>query len=50
MLRALVGEGVRHPGPEELDELLRDLRDDMRDIENGGIPGFPYDDDGPSWL
>ena len=46
VLRALVGEGARHPGPQELDELLRDLRDDLRDIESGGIPGFPYDEEG----
>jgi hypothetical protein len=51
VLRALVGEGVRHPGPGELDEMLRDLRDDMRDIESGGIRGFPSDDgDDPPWL
>jgi hypothetical protein len=51
VLRALVGEGVRHPGPEELDAMLRDLRDDVRDIESGGIAGFPYDDgDDPPWL
>jgi hypothetical protein len=29
--------------------MLRDLRDDMRDIESGGIPGFPYEDD-PPWV
>ncbi len=49
VLRALVGDGVRHPGPEELDALLRDLRD----VEDGGIPGFPHDtsgDDEPPWL
>ena len=49
VLRALVGEGVRHPGPEELDEMLRDLREDLRDIESGGIPGFPYPDEEPPW-
>ena len=39
------------PGPEELDAMLRDLRDDMRDIESGGIPGFPYDEGEESpWL
>jgi hypothetical protein len=43
VLRALVGEGPRHPGSEELDEMLRDLRDDLRDIDSGGITGFPYD-------
>lgn len=50
VLRALVGEGPRHPAPGELGALLRDLRDlrdDERDIESGGIPGFPYDEDGP---
>ena len=47
VLRALVGEGPRHPGPGELAELLRDLRDDVRDIENGGIRGFPYGEDEP---
>jgi hypothetical protein len=51
VLRSLVGEGPRHPGPEELDALLRDLRDDMRDIQSGGIPGFPYDEGEESpWL
>ena len=51
VLRSLVGEGGRHPGREELDAMLRDLRDDMRDIESGGISGFPYDDGGESpWL
>jgi hypothetical protein len=54
VLRALVGEGPRHPGSEELDEMLRDLRDDLRDIDSGGIPGFPYDfpddrSDDPPW-
>jgi hypothetical protein len=54
VLRALVGEGPRHPGSEELDEMLRDLRDDLRDIDSGGIPGFPYDfpddrTDDPPW-
>jgi hypothetical protein len=43
-LRALVGEGTRHPGPEELDAMLRDLRDDLRDSDSGGIAGFPYDE------
>jgi hypothetical protein len=42
VLRALVGEGARHPGREELDAMLRDLRDDLRDLESGGIAGFPY--------
>jgi hypothetical protein len=50
VLRSLVGEGPRHPGPEELDEMLRDLRDDARDIGSAGIPGFPYDEDDPPWL
>ena len=50
VLRALVGEGVRHPGPQELEEMLRDLRDDMRDIESGGISGFPYDEPDPPWI
>ena len=50
VLRALVGEGRCHPGPEELDEMLRDLRDDLRHIEDGGIPGFPYDEDDPPWA
>jgi hypothetical protein len=50
VLRALVGEGPRHPGSEELDEMLRDLRDDLRDIDSGGITGFPYDfPDDPPW-
>jgi hypothetical protein len=49
VLRALVGDGPRHPGPAELDELLRDLRDDTRDIERGGLPGYPYDEDDPPW-
>jgi hypothetical protein len=57
VLRALVGEGGRRLLPEELDALLRDLRDDLRDDEladdelrddlrdagDGGIPGFPHD-------
>jgi hypothetical protein len=47
VLRALVGEGPRHPGPDELDAMLRDLREDMRDIESGGISGFPYPPDDP---
>jgi hypothetical protein len=47
VLRALVGDGARHPGPEELDEMLRDLRDDLRDL-GGGLGGFPYDDE-PPW-
>ena len=47
VLRALVGEGPRHPGPSELDAMLRDLREDMRDIESGGISGFPYPPDDP---
>jgi hypothetical protein len=45
--------GCAIPGPEELDALLRDLRDDLRDVEDGGIPGFPHDtsgDDEPPWL
>lgn len=49
VLRALVGDGVRHPGPDELDAMLRDLRDDLRDIESGGIPGFPYPEEDPPW-
>ncbi len=51
VLRALVGDGPRHPGPEERDELLRGLRDDERDVGRGSIPGFPYDapDDEPPW-
>ena len=31
----------------ELDAMLRDLREDMRDIESGGISGFPYPPDDP---
>jgi hypothetical protein len=50
VLRALVGEGVRHPGREELAEMLRDLREDLRDIESGGISGFPYEEDEPPWT
>ena len=49
VLRALVGEGVRHPGPQELEEMLRDLRDDMRDIESGGIAGFPSEEPAQPW-
>lgn len=50
VLRALVGEGVRHPGPQELEEMLGDLREDLRDIESGGVPGFPYEEPDPPWI
>ena len=30
--------------------MLRDLRDDLRDIESGGIPGFPYEEPDPPWI
>jgi hypothetical protein len=35
-----------------LDEMLRSVRDDMRDTESGGITGFLYpdDSDGPPWA
>ena len=52
VLRSLVGEGPRHPGREEWEAMRVDLRDDLRDIEQGGLSGFPYetpDDDEPPW-
>jgi hypothetical protein len=49
VLRALVGEGVRHPGPEELDAMLRDLRDDLCDL-GGEVPGFPDGEPDPPWI
>jgi hypothetical protein len=49
VLRALVGEGVRHPGPDELDAMLRDLRDDVRDL-GGGIAVLPDDEPDPPWI
>ena len=48
VLRAFVGEGPRHPDPAELETLRAELRDDLRDIEQGGISGFPYPPDDPS--
>jgi hypothetical protein len=40
------------PTVEVLDEMLRSVRDDMRDTESGGITGFLYpdDSDGPPWA
>jgi hypothetical protein len=48
VLRAFVGDGPRHPDPAELETLRTELRDDLRDIEQGGISGFPYPPDDPS--
>ena len=58
VLRALVGEGAPHPGPEELEAMLRDLRDDLREFgdEAGGtdVRGDPESDSGlggePPWC
>jgi hypothetical protein len=48
VLGAFVGNGPRHPDPAELETLRTELRDDLRDIEQGGISGFPYPPDDPS--
>lgn len=50
VLRALAGEGPRHPDADELDQMRDELRDDLRDDLRGlgGLDGFPYDD-GPGW-
>jgi hypothetical protein len=48
VLRAFVGDGPRHPDPAELETLRTELRDDLRDIGQGGISGFPYPPDDPS--
>jgi hypothetical protein len=51
VLRSLVGEGSRHPGREEWEAMRDDLRDDLRDIEQAGLSGLPYEapDDDPPW-
>jgi len=49
VLRALAGECVRHPAPDELDAMLRDLHDDVRDL-GGGIAGSPDDEPDPPWV
>lgn len=47
VLRALVGDGPRHPGPAELEVLLREVRAEWGDDRDDGLP---LDDDPPSWL
>jgi len=49
VLRALVGEGPRHPGREQWEAMRLELRDDLRDIEQGGISGFPYEAPDEPW-